>query len=72
VLYAKFKAITGQGVNEFIRLVRLRKSKELLLKTRQSINEIADAVGFNSTSYFIRCFVKEYKCTPGEFIENRK
>jgi len=72
VLYAKFKAITGQGVNEYIRLVKLRKSKELLLNGSLSINEIADAVGFNSASYFIRCFVKEYERTPTEFRDRRK
>lgn len=72
VLYSKFKAITGQGVNEYIRLVRLQKSKELLEKTRQSVNEVADAVGFNSTSYFIRCFVKEFDCTPLEFRDKKR
>jgi YesN/AraC family two-component response regulator len=72
VLYSKFKAITGQGVNEFIRLVRLRKSKELLTNSLMSVNEIADAVGFNSASYFIRCFVKEYESTPMEFRGGKK
>jgi signal transduction histidine kinase/CheY-like chemotaxis protein/AraC-like DNA-binding protein/streptogramin lyase len=67
VLYAKFKAINGLGVNEYIRQVRLRKSRELLTGTSKSISEIADTVGFNSASYFIRCFVKEYECTPGDF-----
>ncbi|MBC7485355.1 MAG: response regulator [Cytophagaceae bacterium] len=72
VLYSKFKAITGQGVNEFIRLLRLRKSKERLITSSMSINEIADAVGFNSASYFIRCFVKEYQITPTEFRGGKK
>ena len=71
VLYAKFKAITGQGINEFIRLVRLRKSKTLLSTTNLSINEIAEEVGFNSASYFIRCFSKEYHCTPLEFRDRK-
>jgi ligand-binding sensor domain-containing protein/signal transduction histidine kinase/CheY-like chemotaxis protein/AraC-like DNA-binding protein len=72
VLYSKFKAITGQGVNEYIRMIKLRKSTELLIKGSLTVNEIADAVGFNSASYFIRCFVKAYGCTPGEFGERRK
>ena len=72
VLYSKFKAITRQGVNEFIRLIKLRKSKELLRTSSMSINEIADAVGFNSASYFIRCFVKEYQITPTEFRGSKK
>jgi YesN/AraC family two-component response regulator len=71
VLYAKFKAIFGQGVNEYIRVVRVRRSKELLKSTTMSINEIAYQVGFNSASYFIRCFVKECNCTPGEYREER-
>jgi len=69
VLYSKFKAIAGQGINEFIRMIRLRKSKELLKNKNLSVNEVADAVGFNSASYFIRCFVKEFQCTPMEFRE---
>ena len=72
ILYSKFKALTGQGINEFIRLVRLRKSKDLLKISNMSINEIADAIGFNSASYFIRCFVKEYACTPLEFRIGKK
>jgi len=72
VLYSKFKAITGQGINEFIRMVRLRKSTTLLTNSALSINEVADEVGFNSTSYYIRCFSNEYNCTPLEFRENKR
>ena len=67
----KVNMVVQRGVNEFIRLVRLRKSRELLSKSDMSINEIADAVGFNSASYFIRCFVKEYDSTPGEYREKK-
>ena len=57
-------------VHEFIKSVRLRKSVKLLLEGRLSITQVAFEVGFSSRSYFDRCFVKQYKLAPREYVNN--
>lgn len=68
-LYAKLKAISELAPNEFIRLVRLRKAADYLVTKEFRINEICYLVGFNSPSYFTRCFVKQFGVLPKEYIE---
>jgi AraC-like DNA-binding protein/signal transduction histidine kinase len=68
VLYVKFKSITGQSVQEFIKSIRLKKSVGLLLEGSLSINEIALEVGFNSQSYFNKCFHKQYGVGPKAYV----
>lgn len=70
VLYAKFKTLTGQGVHDFIKSIRLKKSIELLREGRLNVSEIAYEVGFNSPSYYIRCFTKQYGMAPKEYSRN--
>ena len=50
------------------RLERIRE--ELLLNPDSSISETAFSCGFNDISYFNRCFLKKYGCTPSEFRRN--
>lgn len=68
VLYGKVKTLTGHTVHEFIKLVRLRKSVKLLMDGNLSITQIAFEVGFNSRSYFDRCFARQFKMAPREYV----
>lgn len=70
LLYAKVKAVTGLTPNEFIRLVRLRKAAEYLAGNEYKINEICYMVGFNSPSYFAKCFQNQFGVLPKDFINN--
>lgn len=70
VLYAKIKTLTGQGVHEFIRSIRLKKSLVLLREKKLNISQVAFEVGFNSHSYFNKCFVKQYGVSPTDFMKN--
>ena len=72
VLYSKIKALTGQSVHEFIKSIRLKQSLKLLLEGRHTISQIALEVGFNSHSYFDKCFVKQYGVGPKEYVAKRK
>jgi DNA-binding response OmpR family regulator len=72
VLYAKMKTLTGQTVHEFIKTIKLQKSLSLLLEGRLSISQIASEVGFNSHSYFDKCFIKQYGVGPKEYIAAKK
>ena len=72
VLYAKIKTLTGQSVNEFIKSIRLKRSLVLLLEGRLNISQIALEVGFNSHSYFDKCFTKQYGVGPKEYIQKKR
>lgn len=65
--YRKVKSISELTPNEFIRLTRLKKAAELLREKRYSINEISFIVGFNSSSYFSKCFNKQFGVLPKDF-----
>lgn len=66
-LYAKLSSLSETPPNELIRVVRLRKAAEYLEMGEYRVNEICYLVGFNSPSYFTRCFVKQYGKTPKEY-----
>ena len=68
VLYAKFKSLTGQGVHDFIKSIRLKKGLKLLQEGRLNINQIAYEVGFNTPSYFSKSFTKQYGLSPSEYV----
>ncbi|GGG44402.1 hybrid sensor histidine kinase/response regulator [Bizionia arctica] len=65
-LHRKLKAITGMTASEFIRSQRLKLAVELLKKSDATISEIAYQVGFNTPSYFIKCFKETYGKTPND------
>ena len=57
-LHRRIKALTGTTANEYIRKHRLAKAMQLL-RSGKPINEVALECGFNSPSYFTRCFKDE-------------
>lgn len=64
-LYAKMQEILGQTPNEFIMNIRMREAGALLRQhPTMSIVEISEMVGFNSSSYFIKCFQRFYRKSP--------
>ncbi|GAB3020176.1 hybrid sensor histidine kinase/response regulator transcription factor [Niabella terrae] len=68
-LHKKLKAITGQVPNEFIRLIRLKAAARLLISGAYNISEVGYKTGFNSPSYFSRCFIQQFNMTPSEFLD---
>ncbi|MEN0051418.1 MAG: ATP-binding protein, partial [Bacteroidota bacterium] len=69
-LYRKLKALTGKSIGEYIRLVRLNRGKDLLSSTNKTVSEIAFDVGFSSSSYFSRSFVREFGLSPKRFRDD--
>lgn len=68
-VYRKIKALTGKSVVEFIRMVRMKQAIKLMDSHKLTLSEIAFEVGFNSASYFTRCFKDEYGKTPSEYLD---
>lgn len=63
-LYRKCTAVTGRSPNTLIKEYRLLKSLRLM-KLGHSITRVGYDVGFNSPSYFSRCFRQEFEIQPG-------
>jgi ligand-binding sensor domain-containing protein/signal transduction histidine kinase/CheY-like chemotaxis protein/AraC-like DNA-binding protein len=70
-LYTKIKTLTGQSVHEFIKSIRLKRSLALLIEGKLNISQIAHEVGFNSHSYFNKCFIRQYGLGPREYIKKK-
>ena len=62
-----FKKETGQGVIEYITSVRLKKAKELLTTSKDTVQDIAIAVGFDTPQYFSSIFRKQEGLSPTEY-----
>ena len=68
--YRKITSLTGLSPNEFIQAYRLEKSLALIEKQIGNISEIAYASGFNSLSYFSKCFKKRFGLLPSEYANS--
>ncbi|MEN8117892.1 MAG: helix-turn-helix domain-containing protein [Bacteroidota bacterium] len=65
-LHRKVSSIAKITVSQFINQVRLKKAKEILRHTSDTVSEVAYKVGFSNVSYFIKCFHEYYGYSPGE------
>lgn len=71
-LYKKLMCITGKGPAEFIRIIRLKRSKQLLKESQKQIAEIAYEVGFSSPKRFTVNFKNEFGISPSDYIRSLK
>ncbi|MGB5666440.1 MAG: response regulator, partial [Maribacter sp.] len=71
-LYLKFKELTGLSSSEFIRNVRLKRAVQLFESSDLSVKEIMYMTGFNTASYFSKCFKKQFGVIPSEYIRQMK
>ena len=68
-LYRKLTAALDKTPTLFIRSIRLKRAAALLCEEKYSISEIADLVGFSTSSYLSKCFQEEYGCKPSEYVK---
>lgn len=68
----RFHSETGEKINEYITTYRLRKACELLLRTAQPINEIAQQIGYAEPTYFITAFKKGIGESPLQYRKHHK
>jgi len=66
--YRKIKGVLDLSPNEYLRLERLKQAAQLLKEGKSRVNEICYTVGFNSPSYFSKCFLKQVGVLPKDFI----
>jgi signal transduction histidine kinase/AraC-like DNA-binding protein/AmiR/NasT family two-component response regulator len=69
-VYRKVKALTGETINDFVRTIKLKRAAQYLCKGEMRISEIMYKSGFNSHSYFTKCFKEYFGMTPKEYVEH--
>ncbi len=67
-----FKQYTGTRIGDFVNELRVRDACDLLVAGRESVTDIAFAVGFESLSTFYRVFQGIIGDTPTGWLEKRK
>ncbi len=56
--------------NDFMKTIRLDEACRMLVEGKYSITEIGFVTGFSSSSYFAKCFVKQFGVLPSEYLQN--
>lgn len=69
-IFKKLKALTGMTPNDFMKTIRLDEACRMLVEGKYSITEIGFVTGFSSSSYFAKCFVKQFGVLPSEYLQN--
>ena len=67
--YRKIKGVLDLTPNEYLRIERLKRAAQLLKDGENRVNEICYMVGFNSPSYFSKCFLKQFGVLPKDFVD---
>ena len=71
-LNRKMRFLLDLTPNDYIRTKRLAAAAEMLEKGGHRVNEVCYAVGFNSPSYFAKCFKKAYGVLPAEWSKKNQ
>lgn len=67
-LHKKLLHLTGKTPSLFIRLLRLKRGKQLLEQSGMYVSEVAYQVGFNSPRIFSKYFKEEFGITPKDYF----
>lgn len=71
-VFTKIKGIIGMTPNDFIKVTRLKKACRMMVEGEYRVTEIGFLVGFSSSSYFAKCFQKQFGMLPTEFLKKTK
>jgi len=71
-LHRKIKSLSGLSTSEFVNLVRIKYAVKIIKEENCRFNEVAFRLGFNTQSYFTRCFKKVYNVSPQEYFKTYK
>jgi len=67
--YKKLKSLTSMSPIEFVRDMRLKRSKQLLDSGECTVSEAGYSAGFNSLPYFSTCFKEKYGTSPSAYLK---
>ena len=66
LFYGKLKTLTGQGPQDFIRLIRLEQATQYL-KQGDSVLDVSVKTGFVNVKYFSTVFKKHFGVSPSKY-----
>ena len=66
-LFRRVRELAGEPPSLLVRRLRLEEGARLLDAASGTVGDVAYAVGFNSVSYFCRCFHEAYGLTPAAY-----
>lgn len=58
---------SGMTFQEAVKKARLKKARKMLKESNQTVESIAEKVGYETVEHFNRLFKKTYNMTPGQF-----
>lgn len=67
--YRKLKRLTGKSPSTFLRDFRLKRAMLMLHYRKGNITEIANKSGFNSLTYFSKCFKDAFQILPSKYLQ---
>ena len=70
--YGKMKEFTGMSPNNYLQAERLKKAAELLIEGDLNVTEISYKVGFQSPTYFYKCFKEKYGVPPSKYGKQKQ
>ncbi len=70
--YRKLKAVTGMSGTDFIKLIKLKRSAQLLKTGEYSVSSAAYTSGFNDLKHFRKSFYAQFGIMPSEFLKKEK
>ena len=71
-LIKEFKEYTGMTIVQYQKKQKLAYAAQLLANSDYQITQIAEILGFDSLSHFLRIFKEEYRMTPKEYRKFRQ
>jgi signal transduction histidine kinase/DNA-binding response OmpR family regulator/streptogramin lyase len=69
--YRKLKALTGISGSDFIRMIKLKRSAQLLKTGEYTVSMAAYNAGFNDLKHFRKSFQKQFGITPSEYMKQK-
>ena len=67
-----FRRKTGHTFNEYVTSLRMQRAAERIREGVDSLQEIADQVGYNDYFYFSKAFKKYYALSPSEYARKSR
>lgn len=70
-LLRKFNRLLNTSPNNYIRTKRLLMASQMFDEGADRVSDVCYSCGFNSTSYFAKCFLNYFGITPIEYMKRR-
>ena len=69
-LYRKINGVLNISPMDYLRVERLKHAARILAENKYQISEVCYMVGFNSPTYFTKCFYKQFGVVPKDFVRS--